>query len=77
MEKRVYIRHIRSARIHGRPGTKLCARGLKVWARSHGFDIGDFIKNGVAVEDLARFTEDSSVAAVIAEAEKEWALQVV
>lgn len=29
-----------------------CASGLKDWMDGHGFDIRDFVKNGMAVEDM-------------------------
>ena len=77
MERRVFIRHIHSARANGRAGHKLCVPGLRNWAKHHNIDVRDFYKNGILISDLSQFKDDTAIQAVIAEAEKEWALQVV
>lgn len=38
-EPRVYMRHVRQA--------KLCSRGSRVWCEAHGVDWNDFLLNGV------------------------------
>lgn len=43
---RVYMRHIRAA--------KLCAPGVKNWWARHGLDLKDFTKNGIDAEVLLK-----------------------
>lgn len=42
---RVYMHHIRKA--------KMCSSGTRAFFKCHGLDWGDFLKNGIACEDLA------------------------
>lgn len=43
-EPRVYMRHIRAA--------KICAPGVLTWWTANGLDWRGFVKNGIAGEDL-------------------------
>lgn len=38
----IYMRHVRAA--------SYCSRGMREWFALHGFDVSDFLKNGIAVE---------------------------
>lgn len=39
---RVHVRHVRAA--------MFCTRGMREWLQAHGFDITDFVKNGLPIE---------------------------
>lgn len=39
---RVHVRHVRAA--------MFCTRGMREWLHAHGFDITDFVKNGMPIE---------------------------
>jgi hypothetical protein len=43
-EPRVFMRHMRSA--------KLCARGTRQWFERHGFSWEDFLRDGIPATDL-------------------------
>lgn len=38
----VHVRHVRAA--------YFCTRGMREWLALHGFDITDFVKNGMPIE---------------------------
>lgn len=56
-ETRIYMRHIRQA--------KLCASGVRFWWREKGLDWNDFLENGISETDLAA-TKDAHAYRVIA-----------
>jgi hypothetical protein len=31
---------------------RLCARGMRTWLEHHGFDVTEFVRDGIAVERL-------------------------
>lgn len=39
---KVYVRHIRAA--------KICMKGSRMWFERHGYSWNDFLTNGIAVE---------------------------
>lgn len=40
----VTVKHVRAAR--------LCTSGMRVWLEHHGFDVTDFVRNGLPAETL-------------------------
>lgn len=38
----VHVRHVRAA--------MFCTRGMREWLVHHGFDVTDFVKNGMPIE---------------------------
>lgn len=40
----VHVRHVRAA--------MLCTRGMREWLTHHGFEISDFVRDGLPVETL-------------------------
>lgn len=61
---RVYVRHLRAA--------KLCTRGGRAWSARHGISWTDFLRDGIEADRL-RAVGDALAMRVIAEAEKEQA----
>lgn len=43
-ENKIYMHHIREA--------MLCCKGLRYFAKMHGFDYSDFIKNGISISKV-------------------------
>ena len=43
-ENKIYMHHIREA--------MLCCKGLRYFAKIHGFDYPDFIKNGISISKV-------------------------
>ena len=58
----VQVRHVREE--------MLCTRGMREWLARHGFDLTDFIKNGLPAEKLEA-TGDAFALRVAARARQE------
>ncbi len=58
----VRVRHVRAA--------MLCTRGMRDWLTLHGFDVGDFVRDGLPIEKLEA-TGDEFAMRVCAVARKE------
>lgn len=60
--KKVYRRHLNSL--------KYCARGSREFFQKHGFDWGDFLRNGIEREKLEALDDAMAVKAInVADAE--------
>lgn len=58
----VTVRHVREER--------LCTRGMREWLGLHGFDVSDFVRNGLPAETLEA-TGDEFALRVCARARRE------
>lgn len=58
----VRVKHVRAA--------MFCTRGMRDWLVLHGFDVTDFVKNGMPVEQMEA-TGDAMALRVAAVARKE------
>ena len=58
----VKVRHVRAA--------MYCTRGMRAWLQLHGFDVNDFVKNGMPVEQMEA-TGDAMALRVAAVAREE------
>lgn len=48
MTLRIYMRHVRAARLDGKPVT--CAPGVRAWAKQHNVDMHALAHEGVPIE---------------------------
>ena len=55
-ENKIYMHHIREA--------MLCCKGLRSFAKMHGFNYSDFIKNGISISKIKNM-DDAMVQKVI------------
>lgn len=62
---RVTFQHLRT--VPSRPsrrGKGYCNRGARAWALQHGFDWGDFVRNGIEAEKLVAIGDAFALALV-------------
>lgn len=68
MSLRVYMRHVRAARLDGKPVA--CAPGIRAWCAHHGVDLRQFAGEGMPIE-RAEAMEDAFAKRVAALARAE------
>ena len=59
----ITMKHVRAARLDG--AGIACAPGARLWARRHGIDVRDFLKNGMPIDRAEQLAEVDAFAARI------------